>query len=337
MTGRERVYRTLACDHPDRVPRQLWTLPAAAMEHGQETLKRFRARFPSDFAGAAGAAKVCLTRGNAYEVGTFTDEWGCTFINVQRGIIGEVKEPLVEDWSRLELVRPPEALLNIDVAEANRSIAATDGFVIAGCCPRPFERLQFLRGSENVYLDLAEEPPEFFDLLQRVHGYYLKELEVWSRTGVDCLTFMDDWGSQRSLLISPAQWRRVFKPLYQQYCDLAHAAGKKIFMHSDGYIADIYEDLIEIGVDAVNSQLFIMDIEEIGRRYAGQITFWGEIDRQHLLSHGTPEQCRQAVQRVAANLMRGGGGVIAQFEYGGTTRPENAEAVFEEWNRISTR
>ena len=98
---------------------------------------------------------------------------------------------------------------------------------------------------------------------------------------------MDDWGSQKSLLINPKQWRKIFKPLYKEYIDLAHQAGKKIFMHSDGYIFDIYGDLIELGLDAINSQLFIMDIEEIGKHFGGQITFWGEIDRQHLLPHGT--------------------------------------------------
>ena len=105
-------------------------------------------------------------------------------------------------------------------------------------------------------------------------------------------------------------------------------------MHSDGYVFDIYEDLIEIGVNAVNSQLFTMDIEEIGRRFKGRITFWGEIDRQHILPSPDVEVARQAVHRVADALYDGHGGVIAQFEFGAAVKIENAYAIFEEWEKI---
>jgi uroporphyrinogen decarboxylase len=148
---------------------------------------------------------------------------------------------------------------------------------------------------------------------------------------VDGIGFMDDWGSQDHLLISPAQWRRIFKPLYADYVRLAHAAGKKAFMHSDGHILAIYEDLIEIGVDAINSQLFCMDLAELGRRSAGRITFWGEIDRQRVLPAESPEVARAAVQEVVTHLYRPEGGVIAQFELGGGARLANADAIFETW------
>ncbi|MDD2764134.1 MAG: uroporphyrinogen decarboxylase family protein [Opitutaceae bacterium] len=317
------------------MPRQLWVLPIAHIEHGRPALDALGQKYPDDiFSPPPAGALARLIEGDAYAVGIYRDEWGCVFENLQAGVIGEVKQPLLDDWARLDRVKPPEPLLQIDAAEVNRLYAASDKFMTAPCWARPFERMQFLRGSENLYLDLAEEPPELSELIRVVHGYYRKEVEVWSRTRVDALMIMDDWGSQRSLLISPAQWRRLFKPLYREYCDIAHAAGKKIFMHSDGCIADIYEDLIEIGVDAVNSQLFIMDIEAIGRRCKGRITFWGEIDRQQLLPHGTPEECREAVRRVAAALMHQGGGVIAQFEFGAAAKLPNAYAIFDAWDTI---
>jgi uroporphyrinogen decarboxylase len=95
--------------------------------------------------------------------------------------------------------------------------------------------MQFLRSSYNLYLDIAEESPDFYRLLHLVHHFYLTELEIWASTDVDALSFMDDWGAQNALLISPKQWRKIFKPLYKDYIDLAHQYGKKIFMHSDGF------------------------------------------------------------------------------------------------------
>jgi uroporphyrinogen decarboxylase len=148
---------------------------------------------------------------------------------------------------------------------------------------------------------------------------------------VDGISFMDDWGSQHTLLISPKLWREFYKPLYAEYCRMIHAAGKFVFYHSDGHIFDIIPDLIEIGVDALNSQLFCMDIEEIGRRYRGQVTFWGEIDRQHVMPFGTVAEVQAAVQRVRAALDDGRGGVIAQCEWGIDVSAENVAAVFAAW------
>ena len=64
----------------------------------------------------------------------------------------------------------------------------------------------------------------------------------------------------------------------------------------------------------------------------GKITFWGEIDRQHVLHDGTVEDVKTAVRRVRAALDDGKGGVIAQCEWGKGDPAENAAAVFEAWN-----
>ncbi|KPK85070.1 MAG: hypothetical protein AMJ81_04310, partial [Phycisphaerae bacterium SM23_33] len=81
----------------------------------------------------------------------------------------------------------------------------------------------------------------------------------------------------------------------------------------------------------VNSQLFCMDVEQIGRRFKGRISFWGEIDRQHVLPFGTAAECRAAVGRVRRALDDGTGGLIAQCEWGVSNPPENIQAVFEAW------
>jgi hypothetical protein len=59
-----------------------------------------------------------------------------------------------------------------------------------------------------------------------------------------------------------------------------------------------------------------MDIETLGLDYKGKVTFWGEIDRQHILPFGTPEEVREAVYRVRKALGDDNGGVIAQCEWG---------------------
>ena len=338
MIPRERVYRTLAFDRPagERPPRQLWALPWADL-HFAGARASISQAFPDDIVHAPASIKAPIkdrTTGGFTDIGLYIDEWGCVFENRQAGIIGEVKTPIVQDWSDTSMVRFPEDALTLDVDGVNAFCRESQCFVLAGTCPRPFERLQFIRGTENLYMDLAMDDPDLMAFIRDLHTYYLKELEAWSRTDVDALFIMDDWGTQNSLLISPDMWRRIFKPLYRDYMDLAHTAGKKIFMHSDGYILDIYPDLIEMGLDAINSQIFCMGIDRLAA-YKGQITFWGEMDRQHILPSGTEQQVRQAVQDVREQLACNGG-VIAQCEFGPGAKPENVRTLFAAWEQATS-
>ncbi|UCG16124.1 MAG: hypothetical protein JSV19_12595 [Phycisphaerales bacterium] len=336
LTPRELVRRALRFDPTPRVPRQLWVLPWAAQRHPQE-LAAIQRDFPDDIR----APEVILppvqgVKGDPWAVGANIDEWGCEFVRIQPGVLGEVKNPMVRSYeSDLDKVRPPYEWVDLDTDVLNRSCAGSEYFMLLPVPLRPFERMQFLRGTQNLCRDLLDQPAGLFELRDRIHEWDLAVIDRWSRTDVDGIQWGDDWGAQQSLLIRPALWRELFKPLYAEYVKRIHAAGKFAFMHTDGYVFDIYEDLIEIGVDAINSQLFCMNIEEIGRRFRGRITFWGEIDQQHTLSFGSSEETRDAVRRVARALYDGSGGVIAQCWFGLNVRSENVRAVFDEWNRVS--
>jgi hypothetical protein len=333
MDARECVKRTLEFDSPERIPRQIWILPWADAHH-PETVKRLRRRFPDDIVAAPAVyTKPVRTQGNRYMPGTYVDEWGCRFSSVEEGIIGIVREPLIRDWTDLDRFAPPESVLSIDTDAVNSFCRESDRFVLSGTTPRPFERLGFLRTMEQAMMDLVTRPPELFTLLDRIHDLYLKEIEVWSRTDVDAVTFMDDWGTQRSMMVHPRIWRSIFKPIYRDYVEMAHRHGKYIFMHSDGYITDIIPDLVEIGVDALNSQVHCMGVAELGAQFAGKITFWGEIDRQNLLPYGSTREIRQEVFEVW-NHLHSNGGVIAQCEFGPGANPENVCTVFEAWEEI---
>jgi len=289
--------------------------------------------FPSDFTGAPGKyGPSKRAQGTPSEVGTYIDEWGCEWTVAEPGVCGEVKNPPLADWDRLADWEPPwELLEKADFSKVEAFCKSTDKFVKAGTHTRPFERMQFLRGTENLFMDLAFQPEEFMVLRRKIHEFNLREIELWSTTAVDAVGFMDDWGTQSSLLISPDLWRDIFKPMYKDYCEILKSKGKYVFFHSDGHTIDIIPDLIEIGIDALNTQLFCMDIEEIGRRFKGKITFWGEIDRQNILPFGSVEGVRSAVRRVRRALDDGSGGVIAQCEWGIRDPKENIIAVFQTW------
>ncbi len=338
MTSRELVKATLEFRNTTgRVPRQLWTLPWAEMHHKSE-FDRIMNKYVWDisYPDTVYAVENPARTGNPDIIGESTDDWGCVFTSIQAGVVGEVKTPLINeddiDWEDTSRVHFPEELLTFDKERVNESCRKSDKFMMSGITPRPFEQMQFIRGTENLYIDLATKNEGMLKFLSKMHDFYCRAMEKWAETEVDALSFMDDWGAQRSLLINPELWREIFKPLYKDYIDIAHSHGKKIFMHSDGYTMEIIPDLIEIGLDAINTQIFCMNIEELAE-FKGKITFWGEICRQNILPHGSIKDVEAAVERVYKNLWDNGG-CIAQCEFGPAAKPENVEAVFETWNRI---
>lgn len=338
MTSRELVHSTLEFKNTGgRAPRNLWFLPWAQNNYPGE-LAKIREDFPDDFSGAETTYReLPKTVGQQMEIGVYVDEWNCTFHNLQRGVIGEVKEPLIPaddmEWVNADKVHLPEEWLTFDMDMVNRSCAATDKFVTGGCCPNPFERLQYIRGTENLYMDLMFPTPGMLAFFRRLHDFHCRLLERWCKTDVDAVNFMDDWGSQKNLLISPELWTELFKPMYRDFVEIAHSHGKKIFMHSDGNVLQIYPHLIEIGVDAFNSQLFCMGVENLAP-FKGKITFWGEIDRQYILPWGTEQDAENAVKLVHDTLWDNGG-CIAQCEFGPGAKPQNVYKVFETWNRLT--
>ncbi len=333
VSSRELVRQTLEFSNPPRLPRQIWTLPWA-QETYPEDFARITATYPDDMEWSPQLLlKPLKTSGDPYAIGTYIDEWGCEWENKQRGVVGEVKNPLIKTWDDLGKVQIPENILSLDADAINAYCRETDKFTLSITYTRPFERLQYLRGTENVFVDLALKPPELSELLDTIHQFFLKDMELWAQTDVDALFFQDDWGAQNNLLISPETWREYFKPLYKEYIEIAHSHGKYAFMHSDGNIQKIYPDLVEIGLDAINSQLFVMDTEALADQFAGKITFWGEVDRQQIMSYGTPEQVKQAVRRIKELFYRDGG-VIAQGSFAVGDNPANVEQLFKSWDAM---
>ena len=339
MTSKELVLRTLEFRNTDgRAPHDLWTLPWVYDHYPKET-QEIVDSFVWDFDHPNAPLHEASTveKGDPCAPGEYTDPWGCVFHNVAKGIIGEVKNPIVspddEEWDDQSRIVIPEYQLSFDIDEVNRSCAEKkDKFIFANCCPRPFEQLQFIRGTEQLYMDLMYRPTKMFEFIEKMHDFYCRQLEKWAQTDVDALQMMDDWGTQKSLLINPKTWDEIFKPMYRDYIDIAHKHGKKMFMHSDGYTMEIIPRLIDLGLDAFNTQIFCMGPENL-TQFKGHITFWGEICRQQILPYGTKEEVADAVRRVYDNLWDNGG-CIAQCEFGPGGNPENVMTVYRTWDSL---
>lgn len=333
MTSKERVYRTLRFEKPDRIPVDIWVLPAAYEKYGR-ALEDVIAERDIDFARVPFLDPTADPQ--AYDIGVHKDVWGCEWHSYQSGIVGEVKGWPLADDSAIDSYRSPVELLR----SANREemfrgcreylSENKDKFALCGWMSL-FERMQYLRGTENLYIDIALESDEFFKIRDLVLEFWLEYAKIVSSLeGVDACIIGDDWGSQRALLISPDSWRRLFKPAYQQIIDVVQGNGKQVFVHSDGYILDLYDEWIEMGVTAINSQIWCMGVDKVAEKTRGRIALWGELSRQDTLPYGTPADIAQCIQEMKDKLHYDGG-LIGQFETGKDVPMANIRSALFGW------
>ncbi len=199
-----------------------------------------------------------------------------------------------------------------------------------------FERSWALRGFTEVLMDSVAEPQFFADLIATIaEQHHEKVLERFLDLPVDGILFSDDWGAQDGPIINPQQWREVLKPHYARLYARVRNAGKYVLHHSCGSIVEFIPDLIEIGLDvleSVQSEARGMNPYELKDRFGDQLTFWGGLGSQSIIPFGTPEALREEIRKLAAHMRQDGGYILACAK---TLQPEtpteNAAAILEEF------
>lgn len=196
-----------------------------------------------------------------------------------------------------------------------------------------FERSWNLRGFENVLVDAIEEPAFFEELLDRLMRLYLTFVDYTADLPVDGILFGDDWGDQRGVILGPERWRQFLKPRWAKIYEAVHRHGKIVMSHSCGSVADIIPDLIEIGIDVLESvqpEAAGMNPYELKKRWGDKITFWGCLGSQSMIPFGTPASIRGEVAKLRKEMSRGGGFILAPAKpLQPETPTENAVALVE--------
>jgi hypothetical protein len=329
-TSRTRVIRTLNHEAVDRAPRDLWIAPAVELSRGDEVAE-MRYRYPCDLARCdLRSAKGNRSKG-LHEPGEHTDAWGCVWHVADRFATPELRHSPLANLAALAHYRLPwDSIGKAKAGAVERGGEAASRFVLAMSEVRPFERLQWLHGRESTLRGLASGEKPLCDLLDAVHDFYAREIDLWGESEADGVALGDGWGSPDGLVVSPQVWRELFLPLYREYCEILRGKDKFVFFQTSGNVAEILEDLVEIGVDAVHAPLHQMDLERIAERFRNRLTFWGGAD-PNVLATGRADDIRGSIRRVRAALDFGRGGLIAQCEWASGLSFNQVSTAMEAW------
>jgi uroporphyrinogen decarboxylase len=316
MTSREVVTKTIRFEKPDRLPID------------------FPEKYGSDFSFICGSPWPDDRPQNRSGV----DEWGAVWENIGSSNLGEVKKHPLTDWADFDKLKIPDIRdpRRWEVLKGARERAG-DKFLLASGCST-YERAHCIRGLENLWVDTLQAPDELGRLIDIFVDMNLVAIEHYAKAGADGFIFCDDWGLQNRLMISPASWRAIWKPRYTRIFKAAHDAGLFTFLHSCGYIVDILDDLIDIGLDVIQmDQQENMGLELLSERFGGRITFFSPVDIQKTMAFGTLDEIRAYCGKMVELLSRPEGGFIPRWysdPKGAGHRMEAVNAMCEEFLRL---
>jgi uroporphyrinogen decarboxylase len=339
MTPRERWQAVLARRTPDRVPMDYWGTPEATaglLRHlGCATETALFERLHVDKPLSIDLPYI------GPPVAADADEFGCRYREIAygTGVYREcVEHPLARFGSVEEMKREyrwPSADW-YDTSTIRAQLAGAGHRPIQGGGSEPFLLYKGLRGDEQAFVDLIENPDIVHYCLDQLFGLALEKtrrIYEQARGQVLFSYVAEDMGSQDDLMLSVTQIREFLLPRMKKMIDLVHGAGAYVFHHNDGACRRILPDMVALGIDVLNPIQWRcggMEREGLKRDFGARLIFHGAVDNQHTLPFGTVEDVRQEVADNLRILGAGGGYILAPcHNVQAVSPPANIVAMYE--------
>ena len=364
----ERVKKAIHFNYPDRIPIMHAILPGAWLKYG-DSLYEIVKKIPGDLASentklsskrssASGySMSANLTKKYIYEddfsfiearnfmygpneaSGRQQDEWGCIWEKIDPGIVGQIVAYPLTDWDKWKNYRFPDTFAYwrwdnenfLNIIKESRSMSK----YIIGYGGNVFEKMQWLRGYEELMIDICLNQDRVKALGEKICEYVIGTVQKLAEFGVDGIEVSDDWGTQKDLMISPDLWRKIFKPYYKIIFDEIHKFGIDVHFHTDGNTISIINDLIEIGADVINPQFSAMNLDELSRKVKNRVCIRTDIDRQYILIKSTPKEMDEYIKKIFKLMGSERGGIMFKGEINSDCPLELVEAMYTAFEKYA--
>jgi uroporphyrinogen decarboxylase len=281
------------------------------------------------------------------EPGYFYDEWGVKWreFDANGTIYREPAESPLEKASVADLENYPwwpdplDLRRYLGLQERAQSMSTMTDYALVGCPAfnSVWERAYLLCGYNRMLESLLIEPEFAHAVFQRITRIILASLERYLDlvgSTLQVVKIGDDLGAQDNSLMSPATYRKMIKPYHQEIFRLIkERSSAHVFLHTCGSIIKLLPDLIEAGVEILNPVQVSakgMETRRLKVEFGDRLTFWGAIDTQHVLPHGSVDEVAQEVKQRISDLGSGGGYVVAPVHnVQGDVPAENVATMYQ--------
>lgn len=193
-----------------------------------------------------------------------------------------------------------------------------------------YERAWSLRGMSNLLMDFYDHPVFVRGLLNRIADYNIAQIEHAVQYDIDAVYFGDDWGQQRGLQMGYPIWKEFIYPVLKRMYGHVRQAGKFILIHSCGDVDELFNDLIEIGVNCFNPfQPEVMDVFELLACCRGRLSFFGGLSTQQILPYGSTRDVQNETKRLIEAGSDGGLVLAPAHAIEGDVPVENIVALID--------
>jgi uroporphyrinogen decarboxylase len=166
-----------------------------------------------------------------------------------------------------------------------------------------------LMGLEAFSMALVDDPELVAAIYRQVGELCVQIAEANAqKEWVGALWLGDDIAYDKSLLTSPAVFRRYALPYYRRIGEVCRKYNKPLIYHSDGNFLPVIDDLIDVaGISALHPfEPKAMDIRQVKRDYGHRVALVGNVDVD-LLSRGTPGAVAARTRELLREIAPGGG------------------------------
>jgi uroporphyrinogen decarboxylase-like protein len=276
---------------------------------------------------------------------TERDPWGVLWEFDYDGIEGQAVEFPLDDWAKFEGFEAPDPMKFSDRAARDldgwladiAKAKAAGKLTKAGLDHGYFlMRLWYLRGFENLMMDVALDEPRLRDLCEMLTTRNLAIVDQFVKAGVDAVYFGEDIGTQTASIISPEDFKKWVVPYCKRTMAPVKEAGIIVDTHSDGYIMELVDLLLEMGADVLNPQDLCNGLDNIEKYIKGRCCIKLDVDRQSIVPFGTPQEIHELIEEEVKRLGTPQGGLSMVVGILPPTPPENCEALFSAFEKYRT-
>ena len=349
LSSRERVLAAIGLAEPDRTPVDFAANPATLARLQQDlgcaTHRRLLERLQVDIVDLRGVVDPVYRGPVPFErrlAGGVTENfWGWRTRRMDTATGEEVCycDFVLSDCQTEEELQAHTwpAADWFDFGDFAARLDAWEGFALMASGASIWQHPSFLRGLDQLLMDLVMAPPLAELLLDKFTDFYVDYFDRMFDAAagrIDILRIADDLGMQDRLLISPALFDQYFAPRLEHLVDMAHSHGVKVMFHSCGAIVPLIDSLIDLGVDVLDPIQVTADgmaPAGIKSRFGARICLHGAIDTQYLLPQGSAADVRRTAREMMTVLGAAGGYIIAPSHVLQTDVPTaNVRALYEE-------
>ncbi|MEI6083723.1 MAG: hypothetical protein WCS70_05420, partial [Verrucomicrobiota bacterium] len=158
-----------------------------------------------------------------------------------------------------------------------------------------------LAGTEQFCLDLAQETPELFELYHARVKLFLEEVKAEAAGPGHFVKLIENLTIS---MLGPKWYRALLMPVYEQAFPILHAAGKRVFVHYDGALKVIADQIAGAPFDGIESLTEPPEgdlLYDECRALWPDKTFWAHIN---VNCYGLPPE--QLMEAVIAKRQRAG-------------------------------